>query len=48
MEPIDINIPSGAYALDRIEELTAFLDNFPNSALAPIFKKEIAYLEQFL
>lgn len=48
MEPIDINIPSGEYALHRIEEMEAFLDNFPDSALAPIFKKEIAYLERFL
>ena len=48
MEPIDINIPGGEYALARIEELEAYLDSFPNSALAPIFKKEIAYLERFL
>ena len=45
MTLVDINIPSGEYALSRIEELEAFIDNFPDSALAPIFEKEIAYLE---
>ena len=48
MTLVDINIPSGEYALSRIEELEAFIESFPDSALTPIFKKEISYLESFL
>lgn len=34
--------------LDRIEELEEFINNFPESALTPIFKSEIEYLELLL
>lgn len=34
--------------LDRIEELEAYIQNFPNSVLAPIMQKEIDYLNSLL
>ncbi len=30
---------------DRIEELTEYIQNFPDSILTPIFQKEIEYLK---
>ena len=38
------NIPSER-ALDRIEELEAFVERFPESPLAPAFKNEIEQLQ---
>ncbi len=38
-------IPNGETIFDRIEELTEYISNFPESPLTPIFKKEIAELE---
>lgn len=33
-------------AYDRLEELYRFLNHFPDSPLAPIFRNEIAFLEK--
>lgn len=41
------NIP-GEHAFDRIEELYKYLQSFPDSALAPAIRQEIAYLESLL
>ena len=38
------NIPSES-ALDRLEELYQYLENFPESQLAPAIREEIAILE---
>ena len=34
--------------LDRLEELNEFLQNFPDSVLAPIMQKEADYLKSLL
>ena len=34
--------------LDRIEELEEYIQNFPNSKLAPIMQNEIDYLNSLL
>lgn len=39
------NIPSES-ALDRLEELYQYLENFPESKLAPAIREEIARLEE--
>jgi hypothetical protein len=38
-------LPNGERIFNRIEELTEYINNFPNSKLTPIFKKEVEYLE---
>ena len=40
------NIPGGLQALDRLEELYQYLENFPESKLAPAIWEEIARLEE--
>lgn len=39
------NIPSENAIITRLDELYEMLDRFPNSALAPAWKHEIAYLQ---
>lgn len=39
------NIPSENAIITRLDELYEALDRFPNSALAPAWKHEIAYLQ---
>ena len=39
------NIPGGLQALGRLEELYQYLENFPESRLAPAIQEEIAILE---
>lgn len=39
------DLPSGEAIYDRIEQLTEYITNFPESKLTPIFKKEIEHLE---
>lgn len=39
---------NGEKILDRIEELYEYLQNFPNSALAPILQKELDHLNSIL
>lgn len=39
------DLPDGERVFDRIEQLTEYINNFPESKLTPIFKKEIEYLE---
>lgn len=39
------NIPNGEQVLDRLEELYQYLENFPESKLAPVIREEIAILE---
>ena len=34
--------------LDRLEELNEFIENFPDSVLAPIMQKEADYLKSLL
>lgn len=48
MAEIVWNIPSEGQILDRLEELNTYLENFPNSKLSPIVRKEVAYLESLL
>ena len=40
------DIPGGLSALDRLEELYQYLENFPESKLAPAIREEIARLEE--
>lgn len=39
------NIPNGEQVLERLEELYQYLENFPESQLAPAIREEIAILE---
>lgn len=39
-------LPNGERVFDRIEQLTEYITNFPDSKLTPIFKKEIEMLEK--
>lgn len=39
---------NGEKALDRIEELYEYLENFSDSKLAPIVQKELDYLNSIL
>ena len=43
---IEWNIPGELQSLDRLEELYQYLDNFPESKLAPAIREEIARLEE--
>lgn len=45
MESIIWNIPCEK-SLDRIDELIAYIENFPDSPLAPVFQREIEALEE--
>ena len=36
---------NGERLVERAEELTEYLQNFPNSKLAPILQKELDYLQ---
>jgi hypothetical protein len=39
------DLPNAEIVYNRLEELYEFIENFPESKLTPIFKKEIEYLE---
>lgn len=39
------SIPNGEQVLERLEELYQYLENFPESQLAPAIREEIAILE---
>lgn len=39
------HIPNGETVCNRIDKLTEYISNFPESKLTPIFKQEIEYLE---
>lgn len=39
------NIPNGEQVLERLEELYQYLENFPESRIAPAIQEEIAILE---
>lgn len=42
------NLPSIPGTLDRLEELYQYLENFPESRLAPAIREEIAHLEELI
>ena len=39
------DLPNAKIVYNRIEELSEYITNFPESKLTPIFKKELEYLE---
>lgn len=45
MENIIWNIPCER-ALDRIDELTTYIEHFPESPLVPVFRREVEALEE--